>query len=189
MSRLLGPNKKIKLFVNGSACEVRALAFDSTSKTVVATSDAAVLSTADGVYYVPSNSDFELETQLELVKSLQLMPDEGYFDITTEGLVSLKPEYRGAVPDTLYMYAISDAGLHNAGSKINELPRRLVVPHTINYLTVTGLQPGAFYFNTRPVELVLPAAIESVDKDGFRGAVNLINVSWIPNSSELGDTI
>ena len=93
-----------------------------------------------------------------------------FFEIDYDGLVSLKPEYRGRPghaldsrnnPET-YIYAISDNGLGEDGSKNSELPQTVVIPEVIDGTAVTGFKEGMFYSNFRVAKIVLPPTIKSI---------------------------
>lgn len=95
--------------------------------------------------------------------------DTKYFDIDYDGIVSLKPEYRGRPGHELegesfgiYPYAISDNGPGVDGSKIEELPEEIVIPEVINGIAVAGFQPGMFYANFRVKKIVLPNTVVSL---------------------------
>lgn len=91
---------------------------------------------------------------------------EKYFDITEEGIISLKPEYRGkynnltaaadsVVASTSLPYAVSDNGVDEVGSKYYELPHEIYIPLTVNGIIVTGYQKGIFACNLRVERIVL----------------------------------
>lgn len=109
-------------------------------------------------------------------------PDySAYFDIDVDGLVSLKPEYRGASTDYFvntgkYTFSLSDRGLDEVGSKNSELPERLVIPHNVNGERVTGFQKGMFCCNHRVKEVVLPSGIKAIPGGMFREAIHLEKV-------------
>lgn len=88
-----------------------------------------------------------------------------YFDITEDGVVSLKPEYRGACPSkraTAFPLAVSDNGKNNAGSKNAELPKYLVIPEVVNETVVVNLAPGMFMYNSKIEEIELPSLVNSI---------------------------
>ncbi len=101
--------------------------------------------------------------------------DAKYFDIDYDGVISLKPEYRGrpgnaddiSVTNKLidlndYPYAISDNGVGVDGSKIDELPEEIVIPEMIGNTAVAGLQKGMFYFNYRVKKIVFPDGVTAI---------------------------
>lgn len=98
---------------------------------------------------------------------------ERYYDITVDGIASLKAEYRGDPTSNTYPYAVSDNGVGIAGSKLSELPEVLVVPDVIDGTAVTGCQPGTFYNNKRIRQLTLPSAMETIPQAFCQWAVRL----------------
>ena len=110
-------------------------------------------------------------------------PHEKYFDITAEGKISLKPEYRGAAGKKYYSadaprtpdqipYCISDNGIENVGSKNYELPREIIIPTTVNGITVTSCQNGIFAFNERIKSVTLNPNITTIPSCFVYRAVN-----------------
>lgn len=81
-----------------------------------------------------------------------------YFNITDDGVLSLKPEYRGACPTmrSTYTDAISDNGLDAAGSMNTLLPEILYVPQVVDEIAVTRLTDGIFMYNEYIEAVVLP---------------------------------
>ena len=81
-----------------------------------------------------------------------------YFTITDDGVLSLKPEYRGACPTmrSTYTDAISDNGLDAAGSMNTLLPEILYVPQVVDEIAVTRLVDGIFLYNEAIEAVVLP---------------------------------
>ena len=105
--------------------------------------------------------------------------DERYFDINYDGVISLKPEYRGdttATYATNYPFSKSDNGVGVEGSKISELPERIVIPHNVNGENVTGFQNGMFCHNRRIKEVVLPPTVKAIASGMFRDAIYLTKV-------------
>ena len=115
--------------------------------------------------------------------------DEKYFDIDYDGIVSLKAEYRGASNQSSAPYSISDNGLDAEGSKINELPKRIVIPSIINEIAVTGFQNAMFYRNTRVKEIILPDGITKLPNNFCREAKNLVSVKNTENVTILGNSV
>lgn len=111
-------------------------------------------------------------------------PYEKYFDITVEGKISLKPEYRGAAGKKYYSndvltytpeqmpYCISDNGVGNVGSKNYELPREISIPLKVNGITVTDFQMGIFAFNERITQVTLNPNITTIPSTFVYRAVN-----------------
>lgn len=90
--------------------------------------------------------------------------EDKYFDIDIDGMVCLKPAYRGALPTkrSAYTYAISDAGLGVVGTKNSELPERVVIPDMVKGLPVKSMAVGMFCNNMVVKEIVLPAAVTAI---------------------------
>lgn len=112
--------------------------------------------------------------------------DEIYFDITAEGVISLKPEYRGACPSAAanneanrvkYAYAISDNDVDLPGTQNKELPEEIVIPDTVGGIAVTALAYGMFMCNRSIKRLVLPAGIKEIPSFFCFEAVNLTEVA------------
>lgn len=86
-----------------------------------------------------------------------------YFDIDYDGLVSLKPEYRGDSESAEECpYSISDLGAGKEGSKILDLPEVLVIPGNVDKEQVRGFHPGIFRHNYRIKKLVLPLGVKKL---------------------------
>lgn len=123
----------------------------------------------------------------ELNDKIDLTPtDSKYFDIDYDGIISLKPAYRGHPTLTdeskngsledereKYFYAISDMGEGKDGSLNHELPERIVIPEVIGDTAVTGFQIGMFYYNYRVKGIVLPDSVTDIPKSFCWGAINL----------------
>lgn len=90
-----------------------------------------------------------------------------YFTITKDGVLSLKPEYRGASPFTTYLDSISDMGSGVAGSKNVELPKFLVIPEIVDDIAVDSLADGIFCNNDMIEQAVLPATITTIPLMAF----------------------
>ncbi len=119
----------------------------------------------------------------EINKKLQSIDtpetDPKFFDIDVDGLISLKPEYRGNPTQTYadgYPFSISDNGVGKSGSKNIELPERIVIPHNINGEQVKGFQKGTFCYNLRIKEVVLPTTIKEINNGVFYHAEYLEKV-------------
>ena len=119
----------------------------------------------DGVRVVTSEI-IDLITQDELQAALNPSTDEKYFDIDFDGLVSLKPEYRGSPENDDYPYAISDKRVGVSGSKNASLPEVIAIPGNIGGEEVRGFQKGIFCGNQRVKEVVLPVGVTSIP-NGF----------------------
>ena len=127
-----------------------------------------------------SNDDFDTYTKSsDLVRSIT---NENCFDITIDGVISLKPEYRGAAQTEDYPYAISDNGVGEEGSKIADLPEVIVMPQNVDGVEVTGFQDGMFYCNERVKEIVLSATVKTLPS-GF--AKEAIHLETLANTQQL----
>lgn len=102
-----------------------------------------------------------------------------YFTITEDGVLSLKPEFRGMPAKNTYPDAISDRGVGVAGSRNAELPEHLVIPEIVEIPGIIGevavarIADGAFYGNTAIKTVVLPKTIKTIPAYCFRDADNL----------------
>lgn len=123
---------------------------------------------------------------LELLEQVASPTDEKYFDIDFDGIVSLKPEYRGQSTDTSYPYSISDNGSGKDGSKNNELPERIVFPEVINGTAVTGFQQGMLCYNLRVKDIVLPDSITEIPDLFCRNARHLRSIGNTEHITKLG---
>ncbi|MBE6976214.1 MAG: leucine-rich repeat domain-containing protein [Ruminococcaceae bacterium] len=112
--------------------------------------------------------------------------DAKYFDIDVDGVISLKPEYRGHPDKTTYPYAVSNNGINLDGDKINELPRNIVIPEYINGIAVTGFQPGMFHYNYRVKSITLPDGVSELPDYFCRYAINLEAVNNTEGITKLG---
>lgn len=108
------------------------------------------------------------------------------FDIDYDGIVSLKPEYRGHPADETYPYSVSDNGVGVDGSKIDELPEKIVIPDVINGTAVAGFQPGMFRCNLRVKEIVFPDAVTSIPAYFCDEAKNLTAIENTEHIKSLG---
>lgn len=111
-----------------------------------------------------------------------------YFEITDDGVISLKPEYRGALPTSrsTYTYAISDKGLEVAGSKNTELPDHLMVPETVDEITVVSLAPGMFMYNENVRNLTIPSFITEIPDQWVRNTTYLQRIYGTENVESIG---
>lgn len=101
--------------------------------------------------------------QIERINEAANKPtDSKYFDIDNNGLISLKPKYRGNPTDNTYPLSVSDNGVGKDGSEIYNLPKRIVIPEAINGVAVTGLADGMFYYNGIVEEIVIPNTITTI---------------------------
>ena len=108
--------------------------------------------------------------------------DEIYFDITDDGVLSLKPEYRGEVPaaaagNAKYADAVSDRGADLAGTLNHELPEEIVVPKVVDGVTATAYAYGMFMGNKRIKRLTLPVTVKTLPGYFCYGTWNLQSVT------------
>lgn len=126
----------------------------------------------------------------EITEKLHTFTSEEYFDITEEGIVSLKPEYRGACSLSLVPnlpYAVSDNtcydyNITDVGSLHELLPEKLVIPNRINGIEVKGFQEGMFCYNFRIKELTLPDTVTTIP---LRFCVRAQNLELLKNSKHI----
>lgn len=123
-----------------------------------------------------------------------------YFDIDVDGLVSLKPEYRGlgeittvkdendntiyddyGNPVYRYPYSHSDNGLGIVGSKYAELPENLVIPDVINDIAVAAFVNGMLSENHRIKSLTIPAGVTSLSEKFASKTINLVELYGTEN--------
>ena len=111
-----------------------------------------------------------------------------YFTITDDGIISLKPEYRGACSSNRsgFTFAISDNGLGKTGSKNSELPECLAIPEVVNEIAVTSLADGMFLSNLGIVEIVLPDFITAIPQRFCDMAFGLTQISNTDNVLDIG---
>ena len=87
---------------------------------------------------------------------------ERYFDIDSDGVVSLKSKYRGSLVASQaanYPNAISDNGVGINGSLIDELPENLIIPDIVDGQEVKGLHAASFAYNLKVKELTIPNTV------------------------------
>ena len=101
-----------------------------------------------------------------------------FFDISENGIVSLKEDYRGEGSED---YPASVGNGTQAA-----FPDHLVIPDTINGIQVTALAPGMFYGNTRVKEVTIPDAVTVISEAFAMYATNLKSVENTENITEIG---
>ena len=109
-----------------------------------------------------------------------------YFDIDVDGLISLKPEYRGAAAKNDYPHAVSNNGVGVEGDNANELPEVLVIPDVINDIAISALCEGMFSYNTRVKSITLPVGVTTIPKGFANQAINLTEVNGTENIEVIG---
>ena len=89
---------------------------------------------------------------------LNEIKNDEFFIIDDEGIISLKPIYRGACPSnrSSFTFAISDKGIGQNGSKNSEIPEILYIPHIIDEKVATSLADGMFLYNKGIKTIVIP---------------------------------
>lgn len=121
--------------------------------------------------------------------------DAKFFDVDENGVVSLKPEYRGHPTSITYNingvtmtagHAKSDKGLGKDGSKIDKLPEKIVIPDEINGTTAALLAPGMFWFNFRVKEIVLPYTVTEIPAYFCRDTRYLTSIKNTDHITRLG---
>ena len=110
---------------------------------------------------------------------------EMYFDITDDGIVSLKPEYRGACPSDTVQYGVSDNGKNVAGSKNSELPEDIVIPEVVNEIAVTALPAAMFAYNENVKSITIPYFISEIPYAFARQAINLHTIKGTRNVKKI----
>lgn len=110
-----------------------------------------------------------------------------FFTITATGIVSLKPEYRGASSNAAtYPDSVSDMG-EWAGSLNETLPTNLIIPEEVDGITVSALADGMFLDNQIIVSVTLPSTITDIPIQCFNQALNLSYLYNTDNIKTIGD--
>lgn len=134
--------------------------------------------------------DFTEEQQAQARENIGISdnPDihAEYFTITDDGVVSLKPEYRGATNKADYANDVSDMGVGVVGSKNAELPKNLVIPEIVDEKAVHSLALAIFRYNYAVVNVTLPNTITEIPKFGFDNCLYLKNVYNTRNIKSIG---
>lgn len=97
-------------------------------------------------------------------------PHAQYFQVTWNGIISLKPEFRGE-PTKNMTSAVSDNGVGFAGSRNEELPEHLVIPEMVGNTAVTSIADGAFYSNMAIKTVTFPKTLNTIPQSCFRGTL------------------
>lgn len=111
-----------------------------------------------------------------------------YFTITDDGVVSLKPEYRGATTYAAdgYEASISDKGAGKEGSKNRSLPETLYIPNIVGGTAVVGIASGAFIDNYALKKVVLPSTVDSLPDRCFFNCYFLEEICNTENITTIG---
>lgn len=142
-----------------------------------------------GGSYVLTEEDKQEIVDDVLDETVLTPTDSKYFDIDYDGIISLKPEYRGHSNKADFPYSISDKGLEVDGSKNNELPKRLVIPEVINDTVVTGFVAGMFIYNYAVEEIVFPDTVAELPDSFCRCAAYLKSIKNTEHITKLGDRV
>lgn len=110
---------------------------------------------------------------------------EEYFDIDADGVVVLKPEYRGCPPKNTYPLSDKDIGF--VGSKVFCLPNKIVIPGTIRGVSVTGLAEGMFAYNNYVEEIVIPDTVSVIPNQFCYNAHQLKIIANTEHITRIGD--
>lgn len=110
-----------------------------------------------------------------------------FFNISDSGVLSLKPEYRGAASSEDYPDSISDRGVGAVGSLNAELPADLIIPEEINGVAVDSLAVGMFQENLAAVGLTLPATVFEIPALFCNQAYNVCSVKNTAHIKKIGD--
>ena len=134
-------------------------------------------------------TDLTPEEQAQARKNIGITDaptDEKYFDIDYDGLVSLKPEYRGHPANDTLPYSVSDNGVGVDGSKNNELPETIVIPDVIGGTAVSALSEGMFDSNLRVKSITIPSHITVIPKKFVNYTWNLVELNGTENVESVG---
>ena len=102
-----------------------------------------------------------------------------FFDISEDGIVSLKEDYRGEGVEE-YPASIGN------GKKLL-LPKDLVIPDSVNGIKVVALAAGMFYQNLNVRKLEIPSSIAEIPEAFAMYATNLKSVENTENITEIGE--
>ena len=147
------------------------------------------------VTFITDKDKYELEQDIQCLNdkmnnTINVFTDSKYFDIDYDGLISLKPEYRDSVSASAAAalpYAISDNGVGVRGSKIEELPSKIVIPEVMNNIAVAGFQVGMFAMNMRVQEIVFPDTIREIPDSFCRATKYLERIQNTEHIEKLGE--
>lgn len=114
----------------------------------------------------------------EINEITSMLIHKRYFDITKDGVISLKPDYRGTGSAT-YPDSVGN------GLRL-ELPVNLIIPDNINGIQTTALAPGMFQFNEQIKEITLPNTITVIPEAFCMKAVNLSAVNNTEHITHIG---
>ena len=126
------------------------------------------------------------EEILRLKEASNTPTDVKYFDIDDNGIIALKPKYRGCPPDDTY--PLSDNGAGIVGSEVYNLPKRIVIPETINNMPVTALIAGMFAYNPVVEEVVLPNTVKVIPEKFCYNAHYFKAITNTEHITEIGES-
>jgi hypothetical protein len=150
------------------------------------TINADTLSNKPLEYFVSKDDLNNISMVLESVET-----DAKFFDIDCDGLISLKPEYRGKSTAEFirnYPFSESDMGANKEGSKIFELPEYIIIPQNVDGEQVTGFQKGIFCCNYRIKGVVISPIIKNIANGAFLQAIHLEKVENTEQIETIGNT-
>lgn len=128
----------------------------------------------------------EMKGQMKTQGCFTTVTSESYFEITDDGMVYLKPEYRGAVSEgaansEFGKYITSDRGFGKVGSRNSELPDEIVIPDMIGDIPVNSVSTAMFLKNPAVRRVKLPSCITEIPKMCFQEAGALEEVNGTEN--------
>lgn len=145
---------------------------------------------ADKVSTAPQTLTDEQKAQArENIGSVGFDPDchAEYFQITDDGVVSLKPEYRGSTTKSTYTYSVSDMGAGITGSKNAELPSILYIPEIVDGIMTIALAEAMFSDNRAIKKVVLPNTVSEIPAWCFYQCYFLEEIYNTDNINTLGE--
>lgn len=137
----------------------------------------------------PGDSETAVMSQKGVTDAMGYRPDchAAYFQITEDGVVSLKPEYRGATTKATYTYSVSDMGSGVVGSKNAELPSHLIIPEIVDGIVVNKMADGMFCDNTAFEYVTLPNTVTVIPDYCFYGSHFMRDIYNTENITVLGE--
>jgi hypothetical protein len=124
----------------------------------------------------------------KLRQQIGLMPNchAEYFDITDDGELSLKPEYRGDTSNESFTNSVSDKGAGVVGSCNDYLPTDLVIPEMVNEIAVDKLCTAMFFDNKRITSLTFPDTVFEIPDEFCNQAYNLHQINNTEHIRKIG---
>lgn len=166
--------------------------FKSASSCVVTANSLYMdFSNTRGTFY---NTKYFSSTYKYFICAFKSKYNEEYFQIDDNGVLALKPAYRGTgvnkIVDEVAVpceYSVSDNGINNAGSLMNDLPEELWLPSYVNNVKVLSLAEGMFAGNTKIKKLHLQSSTTEIPHCFCRKASFLENVYNTENITTLAN--